>query len=100
MNALSLQIDSILEESAHFELSNEEDEDVVLPFVDDVTLDQLTSKRTSLQLKARKFTIDYHYGILNPLPSTWCYPKGITLIQVINLWLLGVNDQNVHRLER
>jgi len=89
------EIDNILEESAHFELSNEEDEDIVLPFVDDGTLDQLTSKRTSQQLKARKFTIGYHHGKLNPLPSTWRYPKGITLIQLINLWLLGVNDQNV-----
>ena len=33
-----------IEESAHFELSNEEDEDIVLPFVDDGTLHQLTSK--------------------------------------------------------
>jgi hypothetical protein len=47
-------------------LSNEEDEDIVLPFVDDGTLDQLTSKRTSQQLKARKLTIGYHHGKLNP----------------------------------
>ena len=84
----------------HFELSNEEDEDIVLPFVDDGTLDQLTSKRTSQQLKARKLTLGYHHGILNPLPSTWRYPKGITLIQLINLWLLGVIDQNVPPLRK
>ncbi len=93
-NALFDKIYSNLEESAHFELSNEEDDDIVLPFVDDDTLDQLTSKQTSQQLKTRKFTIGYHHGILNPLPSTRRYPKGI-IIQVINLWLLGVNDQNV-----
>jgi len=93
-NALFGAIDSI-EESALFELSNEDVEDIVLPFVDDCTLDQLTSKRTSQQLKARKFTIGYHHGILNPLPSTWRYPEGITLIQLTNLWLLGVIDQNV-----
>ncbi len=88
-------IDSILSTGAHFELTYEEDEDIVLPFVGDATLDQLTSKRTSQQLKARKYTIGFHHGILNPLPSTWRYPKGMTLIQLINLWLLGVHDQNV-----
>ena len=98
-NALFDASDSI-EESAHFELSCEEDEDIVLPFVDDGTLDQLTSKRTSQQLKARKSTLGYHHGILNPLPSTWRYPKGITLIQLINLWLLGVIDQNVPPLRK
>lgn len=89
-----------IEESAHFELSNEEDEDIVLPFVDDGTLHQLTSKRTIQQLKARKLTLGYHHGILNPLPSTWRYPIGITLIQLINLWLLGVIDQNVPPLRK
>ncbi len=69
--------------------------DVVLSFIYDGTLEQLTSKRTSQQLKASKYVIGYHYGVLNLLPSNWCYPKGITLIQLSNLRLLGVYDKNV-----
>ena len=32
---------------------------------------------------------------MNPLPSTWKYPRGITLIHLINLWLIGDKEQNV-----
>ena len=73
-----------------FELYDVDDDDILLPLVaDEGTIDQLLQQRTSKQLEARQYTIGFHNGKLNPLPASWRYPKGITLIQLINLWLLG-----------
>jgi hypothetical protein len=73
----------------------EEEDEVVIPFIDEATANQLSRERTKKQLKTRQYTVGFHHGKLNPLPSNWRYPKGLTLIQLINLWLIGVRDQNV-----
>ena len=74
---------------------DEEEDEVVIQFVDEATSNQLSLDRTKKQLKLRKYSVGLHHGRLNPLPSEWRYPKGLTLIQLINLWLIGVKDQNV-----
>ena len=81
---------------AEFDLYDDE-EDVVLPFpdVDEGTANEAIRVQTKRQLSERKYTIGYHHGKMNPLPSTWKYPRGITLIHLINLWLIGDKEQNV-----
>ena len=49
-------------------------------------------------MKSRTLTMGYHHGKLNPLPSTWQYPNGCTLIQLMNLWLIGNRKENVLQL--
>ena len=37
----------------------------------------------------------YHNGKLNPLPPTCQYTSGCTVIQLMNLWLIGNMKENV-----
>ena len=37
----------------------------------------------------------YHHSFWNPLPSSWVYPKGLTVIELCNLWLLGNKKESV-----
>ena len=85
-----------------FVTNEEEEEDVVIPIkdVDAATADQLVQVQTKKQLQARQYTIGYHHGRMNPLPASWQYPTGITLIQLINLWLIGVKEKNVPPLAK
>ncbi len=94
---LPLNIENDVDEFVDgFELFEEDGNDIVLPLVDEGTIDQMVGQRTSKQLKAHHYTVGLHHGKLNPLPPNWTYPKGITLIQLINLWLLGGGkEQNV-----
>ena len=59
------------------------------------TRDRIVRQKTSKQMKSRKLTMGYHHGKLNPLPSTWQYPNGCTVIQLMNLWLIGNRKENV-----
>ncbi len=83
--------------SRGFELFKEDDNDIVLPLVDEGTMDQLVGQRTCKQLKGRQYMVDLHHGKLNPLPPNWSYPKGITLIQLIYLWLLGGGREKMYQ---
>ena len=74
---------------------DEEEDEVIIPFIDESASSRASLEKIKKQLKARQFTLGLHHGRLNPLPSDWCYPKGLTLIQLINLWLIGVKEQNV-----
>lgn len=44
---------------------------------------------THTQLKKRAVLVGFHYGKLSPLPSLWCYPKVMNMIQLITLYQLG-----------
>jgi hypothetical protein len=82
---LPLNIENDVDEfGGGFELFKEDIDDIVLPLVNEETIDQVVGQRTSKQLKARQYTVGLHHGKLNPLPPNWSYPKGITLIQLIN----------------
>lgn len=56
---------------------------------------QLDRQVMIAELKERKYTIGWHHGKYNPLPSTWRYPERCTMLQLIYLWLIGVEDLNV-----
>ena len=56
---------------------------------------KLIRERTAGQLQQRKLKIGYHHGHWNPLPSSWVYPKGMTVIQLCYLWLLENNKESV-----
>ena len=78
-----------------FDMMEEEDGEIVIPLVEESTANQLVQQRTTKQLKKCQYTIGWHHGRMNPLPSTWRYPSGLTLIQLINFWLIGTKDKNV-----
>ena len=51
--------------------------------------DRIVRQKNSKQMKSCTLTMGYHHGKLNPLPSTWQYLNGCTVIQLMNLWLVG-----------
>ena len=57
--------------------------------------DRIVRQKTSKQMKSHTFTMGYHHGKLDPLPSTWKYPNGCNVIQLLNLWLIGNRKENV-----
>ena len=61
--------------------------------------DIIVSQKTSKQMKSCTLTMGYHHGKMNSFPSTWQYPNGCTVIQLMNLWLIGNRKVNVHPLE-
>ncbi len=61
-------------------IHEEVDDDIVLPFIDQSTSDQLVRLQTAKQLKERQYSIGWHHGRMNPLPSSWQYPAVMTLI--------------------
>jgi hypothetical protein len=77
----------------------EDDDDIVLTVqgdVDEATLDKLRAEQSKKALKARTLSTGFHHGHFNPTPSTWVYPTRMTIIDLINLWLLGGGkDTNV-----
>ena len=59
------------------------------------TRDRIVRQKTSKQMKSRTLTMGYHHGKLNPFPSTWKYPNGCNVIQLMKLWLIGNRKENV-----
>ena len=57
--------------------------------------DRIVRQKTRKQMKSCTLTMGYHHGKLNPLPSTWLYPNGFTVIQLMYLWLIGNRKDNV-----
>jgi hypothetical protein len=88
-------VEELVREIEYDEFYCEDDEDdVELPLdIDEGTREQLNAERTQSLLKARVYTLGNHHGKLNPLPPMWRYPNKITLIDLINLWLLGGGKQ-------
>lgn len=75
-----------------------EDEEDIIITLENVSIgarDQIVRQQTSDQLKRQTLTMGYHHGRCNPLPSTWRYPKGATVIQLMNLWLVGNRSEHV-----
>ena len=57
--------------------------------------DRIVRQKTSKQMKSRTLTMGYHHGKLNPLTSKWQYTNNCTVIQLMNLWLIGNRKENV-----
>ena len=51
--------------------------------------DRIVRHKITKQMTSRTLTMGYHHGKLNSLPSTWKYLNGCTVIQPMNLWLIG-----------
>ena len=51
------------------------------------------------QLKKQKVTVGLHHGKLNPLPSTWEFLKGLTMINLMNIWLMKNRKENTPPLQ-
>ena len=61
--------------------------------------DRIVRQKTIKQMKSFTVTMGYYHGKLNTLPSTWQYPNGCTVIQLMNLSLIGYRKENVPPLE-
>jgi hypothetical protein len=61
--------------------------------------DRNVRRKTAQQMEKRTLTMGHHHGTLNPLPSTWRYPKELNVIQLMTLWLLGNQREKVPPLE-
>ena len=59
------------------------------PFLSDMTQESIIRDRMTQQMKKKKWMVSFHHGKLNPLPSTWEFPKGLTMINLMNMWLMG-----------
>ena len=59
------------------------------PFLSAMTQASIIRDRTTQQFKKQKLTVGLHHGKLNPLPSTWKFSKGLTMINLINMFLMG-----------
>ena len=57
--------------------------------------DRIVRETTAEQMKRRPLSLGYHHGKLNPLPSSWQIPTGCTVIQLVNMWLLGHKEENI-----
>ena len=83
----------------------EEEEDIVLELDEPQRMAprnraRIIRERTKEQLKKRKIMVGFHHGRFNPLPASWRYPSGLTVIQLINLWLIGSEKEHVPPLHR
>ena len=55
--------------------------------------------RTTQQSKNQKMTVGLHHGKLNLLPSTWEFPRGLTMINLMNMWLTENRKENTPPLQ-
>ena len=84
-------------------LVSDEEDDVVLEVdqpLSKARREALIRERTAKQIKRRTVTVGYHHGRFNILPSSWRYPKGGTVIQLITLWLIGNPKEHVQAFRR
>ena len=93
-----------LGESGGF-ISDEGEEDMILLLDEPERMPpkkraRIIQQRTQEQLTSRKLKVGYHHGKFNPLPASWRYPPGLTLIQLINLWLIGSPKEHVPQLRK
>ena len=56
--------------------------------------------RTQEQLSRRSVKEGFHQGHFSPLPSPLRFPKALTVMQLINLWLIGAENKHVPPLRK
>ena len=56
---------------------------------------RIIRERTKEQLANRKIKVGFHHGQFNPLPASWKFPKGLTVIQLAGLWLVGSEKEHI-----
>jgi hypothetical protein len=86
----------------------EEEEDVLITIQEEEVmhsdmLQKAIRTRTEEQMKRRKIDngiiVGFHHGVLNPLPSSWRYPKKMNVIQMITLYQIGCKAEGVPALK-
>ena len=82
-------------------LDNKE-EDVILALRDahSTVATRAVQRRTQKQLSNRTVKVGFHHGHFNLLSLMWVYPKGLTVIQLARLWLIGSEKEHVPSLRR
>lgn len=81
-----------------FNLIDEEEvnDDIAIPVdVVEGVADQVRRNKSRAIVKARGFTLGFHHSKLTPLPADWRYPEGMNLIQLLDLWLVGIPAENI-----
>ena len=86
-------------------VSDNEEEDIVLALDEPGKMAPAKRARiikqvTNEQLANRKIKVGFHHGHFNPLPASWKMPNGLTVIQLVNLWLVGSKTEHVPPLRR
>ena len=61
---------------------------------------RIIKAHTKEQLASRKIKVGFHHGHFNPLPASWKIPKGLTVIQLVSLWLVGSKNDHVPPLRK
>ena len=59
----------------------------------------IVRQKSIKKMKSCTLTMGYDHGKLKALHSTWQYPNSCTVIQLMNLWLIGNRKENVLQLE-
>ena len=85
--------------------SEDEEDDIIIELDEPERMNpkkraRIVHQQTQEQLANRTVKVGYHHGIFNPLPSSWKYPPGLTVIQLINLWLVGSEKEFVPPLRK
>ena len=69
------------------------------PFLSAMTQASINRDRTTQKFKKQTFTVGLNNGKLNPLPSTWEFPKGLTMINLMNMWIMVNRKENIPPLQ-
>ena len=81
-------------------VSDNEEHDIVLALDEPARMmpnkrARIIKQATKEQIASRKIKVGFHHGHFNPLPASWKIPKGLTVIQLMNLWLVGSENEHV-----
>ena len=68
---------------------SDEEVDIELELEDQEKLRLLEMQRSKQLVKKRTQKVGFHHGHFNPLPVHWRISKGMIVIQLTNLWLVG-----------
>ena len=79
---------------------SDEEVDIELELEDQEKLRLLEMQRSKQLVKKRTQKVGFHHGHFNPLPVHWRIPKGMTVIQLMNLWLVGSAKDSVPPLRK
>jgi hypothetical protein len=86
-------------------VSENEEQDIVLALDEPARMTpnkraRIIKQTTKEQIASRKIKVGFHHGHFNPLPASWKIPKGLTVIQLVNLWLVGSEKEHVPPLRK
>ncbi len=81
----------------HFNLIDKEEgvNDVAMLVDVEGIADQMCQNKSRAAMKSRSFTLGWHHNKLTPLSADWHYPKGMNLLQLLDLWLVGILAENI-----